>query len=319
MDVSSERQLSPGRMLALGLVRVGVGGLAVVLLAWPLGRGSWLLDLASHFAVLAALVGLPLSLLAFWLRRRGLLAVTVTLAVVSALRIAPQALPTRPVGVDGALTLLLANVHTQNRQHDRVASLIEAIDPDLVLLLEVDNRWLAALAPALVGHPHAREHPRGDNFGIALYSRVPLSSVRSTVVGGAEQIVAELPVAGRSCTLALVHAYPPMGPDAAAIHADQLGWAARARRRATRCFFLAGDLNSTPWSSRYRTLAADAELSGPPRAFGSATWPLPLPDLLRIPIDHVLASGPGRVSWLRLGPDVGSDHLPLLAELGVQP
>jgi endonuclease/exonuclease/phosphatase (EEP) superfamily protein YafD len=72
-----------------------------------------------------------------------------------------------------------------------------------------------------------------------------------------------------------------------------------------------GGLNATPWSSAYKRLADGAGLVrvGHP---ATATWPASPRPL--IAIDHILVRGV-RSGSLRLGTPVGSDHLPLIAEL----
>jgi hypothetical protein len=46
------------------------------------------------------------------------------------------------------------------------------------------------------------------------------------------------------------------------------------------------------------------------------SWPSLLPFAM-IPIDHCLVSGEFTVIDIKIGPDVGSDHLPLIVELGL--
>jgi endonuclease/exonuclease/phosphatase (EEP) superfamily protein YafD len=76
---------------------------------------------------------------------------------------------------------------------------------------------------------------------------------------------------------------------------------------------LLGDFNVTPWSPDYRDLVAEAGLAS---ASGGhiATWPVWSP-LLRIPIDHVFIRGPWSLLRAARGPDLGSDHYPILADL----
>ena len=80
---------------------------------------------------------------------------------------------------------------------------------------------------------------------------------------------------------------------------------------------VAGDLNSSMWSGHYHPLEERAGLHNTRNGFGVLpTWPA---DFLAmgIPIDHCLVSQDIAVLELRVGPDIGSDHLPLIARLGV--
>jgi endonuclease/exonuclease/phosphatase (EEP) superfamily protein YafD len=79
-----------------------------------------------------------------------------------------------------------------------------------------------------------------------------------------------------------------------------------------------GDLNVTPWSPHFRALLREGRLADSARGFGwQASWPAySLP--LRIAIDHCLVSAEFTVLRRRLGPHVGSDHLPVFVEVGVK-
>ena len=102
----------------------------------------------------------------------------------------------------------------------------------------------------------------------------------------------------------------PISPAFAASRDRQLrAWARLAELQPT---LLPGDLNATPWSRAFNHLDA----LGLRRATGLApTWPAALRGFAGIPIDHVLASR----HWMRIdssrGPDLGSDHAPVLARV----
>jgi endonuclease/exonuclease/phosphatase (EEP) superfamily protein YafD len=75
-----------------------------------------------------------------------------------------------------------------------------------------------------------------------------------------------------------------------------------------------GDFNATPWTSAFRRLLGTGELRNSQRGYGvSPTW-----DVGRfwaVPIDH-LVHGDGMVVTDRaVGPDLGSDHRPILVDL----
>jgi endonuclease/exonuclease/phosphatase (EEP) superfamily protein YafD len=86
--------------------------------------------------------------------------------------------------------------------------------------------------------------------------------------------------------------------------------AAAAREASTGRTLVIGDMNATPWSSRLRDLSAKLVRLSP--ALGS-TWFSSLP-VLGLPIDHAFVTSDLRAS-ARVGPGVGSDHLPLIVSI----
>jgi endonuclease/exonuclease/phosphatase (EEP) superfamily protein YafD len=74
----------------------------------------------------------------------------------------------------------------------------------------------------------------------------------------------------------------------------------------------------TPWSYRLQRLLASAGLRR--HATFLRSWPTHLYPQLRLPapaflIDHVLSTPDIRSVSIRTGPVVGSDHLPVIAQL----
>ncbi len=90
-------------------------------------------------------------------------------------------------------------------------------------------------------------------------------------------------------------------------------------RRLPRPLLLAGDLNTTQFSERYERLRK-LGLRGAHEAVGrgfATTWPngrFPFPP---IRLDHLLVSDEVSVLDVREGAGRGSDHRPLIAELGL--
>ena len=79
----------------------------------------------------------------------------------------------------------------------------------------------------------------------------------------------------------------------------------------------AGDLNLTPWAPEFSSLLARGNLrdTGPYRGL-LATWFSRLP-FVGLLIDHVLVSPDIGILANRVGADLGSDHLPVIADLTV--
>ncbi len=222
--------------------------------------------------------------------------------------------------------LLLANVNTANQGWERLLDLVQAEQPDVIALLEVSDAWMEGLAPLLATHPLRAAEPRGDNFGIALWSRIEpttaavIQSTNPSIFSRETPMIrARLPLAGGPLSLLVGHAPPPIGQGLTGRRNIQvMGLGAMASLDHDRTV-LAGDFNMTPWCPLLRGLLGDPhQLHDARRTSGAGlltTWPAALPSALRIPIDHILHDASVTCTSLRLGPPIGSDHLPLIADL----
>jgi len=286
------------------------------------GRWHWLLDLASHFRstwLLLAIVGLGASL-----RWRSAVA-AVCLAVAAAgnvVEMLPYWLPARSDPVAAAdltrrVVVVAANVHSQNDDPTAAAAYLRARRPDVAAVVEVDPAWGDALEGLADVFPHRVVWPRTDNFGVAVLSRWPLKDVDVVEFGapGHPSIVATVHADAGPFRFIATHPSPPFdGPATAALTTHLAGVAAAAAASPLPCV-VAGDLNATPWSRPFRQLVANGGLRDTALGRGvQATWNARFP-APRIPIDHILGP-PGAVVLARkVGPDIGSDHFPVEAEL----
>ncbi len=305
------------RVATAAVLLGGTGAAAAALLAFG-GSRWWLLDLLTHFRPVYGLALLGAAALALAVARpRAAAVLTAVLAVNTVPMVsAVQDTGDRPAGV--ALRVMVSNVEQTNPQHHAMAELITAARPDLVALVEVDSTWLDDLGPSLAGLDHAVEVPRSDWFGVALRSRWPLTGVEVVDAPGpmSPWIVATLAVEGAEPTTVMVaHPHPPVTRARAAARDAQLAAMGRRLAATSGPRLVLGDLNATPWSTPMIRLLVrtDLEVAGGP--FGPrGTWPSRLP-VLRLPIDHVLHDPEVRVVRHELGPDVGSDHRPVVVDL----
>ena len=76
-----------------------------------------------------------------------------------------------------------------------------------------------------------------------------------------------------------------------------------------------GDFNSVAWGKAQSAFRAASGLEN--RGFFAPSWTLQVPAVFRIQIDHVFTGGDLVVTRFQTGPDVGSDHLPVEAEISV--
>ena len=222
-------------------------------------------------------------------------------------------------GGDTRLKVLSANILSSNTEHQRLFDLLDAEAPDIVLLQEVSPQWLEALDPLRRIYPYSYAEAREGNFGIALFSRVQLTSVShiDSPPLGYPTIIATLNVEGAALHLAGTHPMIPVREKFYSARNEQLASIVQLFEGRDGSHVLVGDLNTSMWDFNYRSLEEETGLRNARTGFGIVpTWPTFMPFAM-IPIDHVLISDDVSVVEMRSGPRIGSDHLPLIVTIAL--
>ena len=315
------------QILARWLLILAALSVSLASIAGFFGRRWWVFDLFSHFRVqyLALLVVIGTLLLIFRQPKVAMLAAVfaaVNLATILPLNLpSPFAWGASPArAANPACRALLVNVLQPNRETSLVANLIEEANPDLVVLVEVNQRWMDELQPVLATYPYRVAEIREDHYGIALASRIPLETgkVERFDASGIPAVVARLTLEHQVVTLLGAHIPPPKSAVGANQRNRQLEAMARFAAVQPGPVIVIGDLNITSWSPYFRDFIFVSGLRDSRRGFGiQPTWSTNTP-LLMVPIDHVLVSDGIRILERKTGPYIGSDHLPVTIDFSVQ-
>ncbi|MEZ5303079.1 MAG: endonuclease/exonuclease/phosphatase family protein [Verrucomicrobiales bacterium] len=302
---------------------------AATLFCW-LARKFYLFDLFTHFRVYYVIGALLAAIISLVISRRWHAAVAGALAVWHAIGIAPYyfgpsgsvatADTSQPTDVRGKA--LVANLNLDNTNHAAAIALLEQEKPDIAVLMEVTDGWREALrATADAAFPHQVVRPKPDAFGIWLLSKHPLTNTSffPDQSDGAPWILADASVNGQMVHLVAAHPFPPMDKATQRQRNGRLGWLEKHARDRTLPTLAMGDLNCTPWSPYFRDLVWDSGLRDSALGFGvQPTWRVPPLGIPAIPIDHCLVTPGIAVLDRRVGPDIGSDHLPVIVEFEIQ-
>ena len=326
------------RMLKLAGFALWLGVAVCAVLAATPGLGRWLyvLDILSNFQIQYAVFSVALLAAAVILRRWRAAATAVALVLLLGLRTAgiQGAMPTPPGGA--TLKVVSANLLFTNRNSAGLLAFVAEKDPDVIALQEFGPGISEALSVALLPkYPYVFATPEPNPSGIALYSKfpcdlTPLDKLDARALAGASSFPRvinryQLTVGGKPVVLYNVHPYPPAGARGQEERNAQLRLVADLVAKERGPVVVAGDLNATPWCPYYADFIRASGLQSGRNGRGPIpTWPargivpgLPwaLRDFVRIPIDYVFCS-PGLVfrSFER-GPAIGSDHLPVYAEI----
>jgi len=293
--------------------------IAVATAAGFLDRVSWVFETATLFRFQYAVVLLVLGALALALRRPRLAVAGFVLAAVNIAVIAPwQGTPLATASRGGrTLRIVSFNVEAGNHRYDELGPLVARLRPDILGLMELTPAWAHAAEHASARLRPRRLVPQPGAYGMGVLSDVSPLSVRARrfPADGPTTLVARFRIDHLPVTFVLVHVHTPF---AGSVHARELSALAAARPSLGSRLIVCGDFNTVPWSAQFEDFGHDARLTDVFRgAWHAHSWPSWGP-LLGALIDHCLISGGLTVRDRSFGPSMGSDHLPLVLDVGIE-
>ncbi len=293
----------------------------------------WVLDTVLNFAVHA----LPLFALIGFVAYRFERALMAKAAAIGAVICAVAIITGYRHGVgpdpdlEGTrLRVISVNIEAATQNHEEKLRFLRDSGADVVLVQEANPRWWEAMQALGDLYPH---RVRGGPIGVFVLSKHPFTrpaeflqvpwphkDFRPVYLQPDEGIIRGLRVpirvGGQTLTLIDFHATKPDTPAKYAARAGELerldAWLAQTQGP----LLLAGDFNATPMAVSVQKLVAGNELSAlAPGLFRPlGTWPAAAP-WAGFQIDHLFLRGDIGAEAYYVGPDVGSNHRPLIADL----
>lgn len=226
--------------------------------------------------------------------------------------------------VDSRLRIVVSNLELENDQYAEWLQTIQTANPDVLIALEPNKRWVKEAESLLADYPHQIINPQDNWYGMMLLSRLPIEShrVRYLVQNDVPSIDAAVRMNdGQVVRIVGVHPRPPepiRDNDATARDAELILWG-RELEKERGPVIIGGDLNDVAWSKTTRLFLRTSGLLDPRRGrgffntFHADHW------WLRFPLDHIFHSTHFTVSGIERLPYVGSDHFPMLIDLQLEP
>lgn len=297
--------------------------LLTIVLRFVWHDGVWPLLLLNAFTLYVFLPAYPVTVVAVTRRHWALAAVAAIVCGWHLLWAVPPLVPRSPPPAAGeTLRLVSANLLMVHPEPDVLAAELEGIDADVMVLQEYSPRWKATAVQRgwFERYPHQATAIRDDSFGCAIFSRIPLEDVGIVTMAGLPQLQVTVVVDGQSVDVLDVHTLPPRTasyvPDHHAGTEAILEW---VDARGERPFVVAGDFNSTPYSRFDAAMGRRADdawdLAGAGYGHTAPNGVFPLPP---IRLDHVYVSESLTVTSAEMGRGSGSDHRPLVVEVGLR-
>ena len=310
------------RFLSGALLLLSIPAVAMFLFTL-LGHWSLLFELAGNFRlyILVVLSFFFLCGLAFpWKRWSWVLLVC---CVWASFGTVTPFLPSwrQPAPGPQVYRLLSFNILVTNNEVQEVIELVEETEPDIILFLEYANHWHPGLRKLDDQYPHSVKQPRWHGFGMALFSKHPISDekVHQLVANRTDcpMIKAELDLKGQPLNFSGVHTISPTNHKRLKMRNEQLQEVTELLGQTKSYTMIAGDFNCTPWSRSLSRLLHRTCLRDSRQGFGyQGSWPEESAPFC-IPIDHVFVSAGIRIHSRKILRACGSDHFPVLVDFSL--
>lgn len=287
----------------------------------------WFAELFTHFAPHYGVFALLFTAVFVLLRTWRWAAFAVVLALWNgypvALALAPASGP--PQHAERKFTVFHFNVGLHHEDPRRVTTYLlrQTQRIDVVVLLEATDNFAVVLDELKESYPHQIRHLENSPFGIAVASRHPIDygAISKEPSGTFAHIEATIKLPGRATPLALyaLHAPPPISRDMADERNRKFDHiAGKVSAQGTATPVVVGDFNLTPWSPYFRKFITASGLRDARNAKRfDHTWPVTFNNaVLGLAIDHSFAHPSLPLVERIIGPDLGSDHMPVTVTLG---
>jgi len=303
-----------------GFLIAAMVGLAAASIAPLFGHLALWLELFVHFKVHYVLVSVILVLAAIKMRRHGIAAAALVLAGLNFAAVMPSFTGTLVAAGTPHLKVTTLNVRDVNPFPEGVIDFLRREHADIVVLEEAEPPWTEKLKTLADVYPHMLLCDDGPDCGLALLSTKPWrhATIRKLAKTGPHVIVAKFNLGGSRFTLVGTHLDPPTPSthDHKHYHHEQVKKLSAMLRSISGPLIVAGDFNATQWSPSFNRIIAGTELSRVEGGF-LPTWPSQL-SFIGIPIDQILTTVEFKGSTMKRGPQVNSDHFPLIVNLRIR-
>ena len=216
--------------------------------------------------------------------------------------------------------IISINIFSQNEEFQHLQNYLKEETADVIVLQELTPSWQKHVEFIRKEYPYYKEEPRSNNFGIAVYSKIPFDTVipKNYIDEMHPSLIGELKVNGKPVSILMTHPVPPL-PNQARFERRNKQYKLMKEEidaMTNENIIFIGDFNSTTYSPNFKLLQSD-KLKDARTGFGlQNSWNAFIP-ILRTNIDQCWVSKNIGVTNFYRGKDIQSDHFPIVAELKI--
>lgn len=278
-------------------------------------RTNFISDIFSHFCIQYFLIGFAAIFYFFFAKKFQYLIIACLITIMNVIPLF-QNINIHFCKSQTDMKVGLINVLTQNKNYDKVRKDLNKNSPDIIVIEELDDKWSRELFDIKKDYPYTYEISREDNFGIAIYSRIPIVQLKRINAGELETpaISVMCDYKGEMFEIIAIHTTPPISQDYFKNTRQMLENLAAYINSTNNKTIVIGDINSSFFSYNYKNFVKKAGLKDSGSIF-KPTWSAFHPLPMRISLDHIFVTNSFDIKSFKRGKNVGSDHFPVYAEL----
>lgn len=223
-------------------------------------------------------------------------------------------------GEQSNFKIISINIFSQNDEFQHLQKYLGTETADVIVLQELTPSWQKNVEFIRKEYPYYKEEVRSNNFGIAIYSKIPFSKVstKNYIDEMHPSILAEIIVDAKPVSILATHPVPPL-PNQARFERRNKQYELMKQEidaLPNENIILVGDLNSTVYSPNFKLVQSD-KMKDARSGFGlNNSWNAFIP-IFRTNIDQCWVSKKIKVTNFYRGDDIKSDHFPIVAELKI--
>lgn len=227
------------------------------------------------------------------------------------------------ISADGKhLHILEMNVEYTNNDYEKAITLIKNEKPDLVVIEELTNIWLAHLQTALKAYPYRVIATEDTPYGNGIFSKVPFQKTNCFKLGPRHHPTLKADFVLNDTPMSIIHTHlpGPVSPRSFPMHKMEANEVENIIATCRNNAILCGDMNSSSWCYPLRGIAEKGSLKDTRSGRGlQPSWPSKkrFPHFPILAIDHCFVRGNIKTIDRRTGPFIGSDHLPVIIDLSI--
>ncbi|MBB5397596.1 endonuclease/exonuclease/phosphatase family protein [Mucilaginibacter sp. AK015] len=234
-----------------------------------------------------------------------------------------QVLRAGPHNGNMGLSIMIANVFQDNTNSAGCLKEIARANPDVVLLLETNERWDIQTRSLESTYPHFKRVPLENTYGLLLYSKLELTdtTVKYLVEKDIPSIHTKIKLrGGQLVQFYAVHPTPPIPAEniRSTERDKELLLIADLAKASELPVIVAGDLNDVAWSHTTELFLKMSGLLDPRRGRGFFNSFHAHYFFIRFPLDHAFVSRHFKLIKIKRLNNCKSDHFPIFLNVQLE-